>query len=537
MATRTPVRAAPRRRTVPPAYRPMAATLVDRPFDHPDWLFEPKFDGLRVLVRFDGRDVALVSRNDKPQESMFPDVAAAMRNALRHPAVADGEIVCFDAEGRTSFRALQQRFHLTDPAEIRARAERFPAFVYLFDLLWLDGRDLTAEPLAERKRLLRDAVRWSDRVRWTESSRGDGIARFRAACRRGDEGVIGKLLTSRYVGGRDPAWVKVKCLGRQEFVIGGFTDPQRSRVGLGALLVGYYDRGRLTYAGKVGTGYTKETLLDLRRRLERIETGSSPFDAGDPPAGPGVHWVRPKLVAEIGFSEWTQNGLLRQPRFEGLRADKAPRDCRRERPRATSDDLTEAEAIMPAKTRNREPDEGSLAEYQAKRNFRATPEPAPGRGRSNKQPIFVVQEHHATRLHYDFRLEAGGVLKSWAVTKEPSLDPAVKRLAVRVEDHPLAYANFAGTIPEGHYGAGEVSIWDRGTYEVADPDRTVAEGLEAGKLSFVLHGGKLNGRFSLIRMRDKKGGKENWLLIKSRDEFAKPGGAAVEAAPARRRRK
>ncbi len=192
---------------------------------------------------------------------------------------------------------------------------------------------------------------------------------------------------------------------------------------------------------------------------------------------------------------------------------------------------------MPTKAKGRTADKSSLSEYRSKRDFRATPEPAPGRGRSNKQPIFVVQEHHATRLHYDFRLEAGGVLKSWAVTKEPSLDPAVKRLAVRVEDHPLAYAGFAGTIPEGHYGAGKVSIWDRGTYEVADPDRTVAEGLKAGKLSFVLHGGKLNGRFSLVRMRGKKGGKENWLLIKSRDEFAKPGGAAAEAAPARRRRK
>src|SRR5437588_6501891 len=140
---------------------------------------------------------------------------------------------------------------------------------------------------------------------------------------------------------------------------------------------------------------------------------------------------------------------------------------------------------MPAKKKAATP--AALGEYEAKRDFRATPEPTPAPARPHKQPIFVVQEHHATRLHYDFRLEADGVLKSWAVTKEPSLDPAVKRLAVRVKDHPLGYATFRGTIPEGHYGAGEVRIWDRGTYENLDAGRTVAEGLAAGRLSLALH--------------------------------------------------
>jgi bifunctional non-homologous end joining protein LigD len=172
----------------------------------------------------------------------------------------------------------------------------------------------------------------------------------------------------------------------------------------------------------------------------------------------------------------------------------------------------------------------ALGEYEKKRDFGATPEPAPRPEKPHTRPIFVVQRHDATRLHYDFRLEAGGVLKSWAVTKEPSLDPAVKRLAVRVEDHPLSYAGFEGTIPEGHYGAGEVRIWDRGTFENADADRTFAEGLAAGRLSFVLHGKKLKGRFSLVRMRGGKGKKENWLLIKGRDEHAKRGEAA-ESSP------
>lgn len=320
----------------------MTATLVDGSFDHPDWVFEPKFDGLRVQVRFDGRELVLMSRNGKPQEVMFPDVAAALRSAIRRPAVMDGEIVCFDDRGRTSFRALQQRFHLIDPREIAVRAERYPASIFLFDLLWLDGDDATAKPLSERKRLLHKSTRWSDRVRETKFHEGKGKKLFEQACRRGEEGIIGKLATSRYVGGRDPAWVKIKCLGRQEFVVGGFTDPQRSRVGLGALLVGYYDGDRLVYAGKVGTGYTTDTLLALRKGLNGIEQTKSPFQKGDPPWGVGVHWVRPVLVVEIAFPEWTQNDLLRQPRFEGLRTDKKPRDCKRERPRDAGADVAEA---------------------------------------------------------------------------------------------------------------------------------------------------------------------------------------------------
>jgi bifunctional non-homologous end joining protein LigD len=153
------------------------------------------------------------------------------------------------------------------------------------------------------------------------------------ARREGNEGIIGKHLASPYVPGRSDWWVKIKCIGRQEFVVGGFTDPQRSRVGLGALLVGYYsdDGKRLSYSGKVGTGYTSEVLMQLRDRLGKLERRSSPFDEGGPPSSADVHWVEPRLVAEIAFSEWTQNGLLRQPRFEGLRRDKTPKQCRRER--------------------------------------------------------------------------------------------------------------------------------------------------------------------------------------------------------------
>jgi DNA ligase D-like protein (predicted ligase) len=320
---------------MPAAPQPMLCTLVAEPFDNPDWIFEPKFDGLRALGRFDGKHLTLLSRHGESQNFQFPDVVEALEASLSRPAIVDGEVVCFDDKGKTSFQMLQQRFHLKDAAEVRARMEKYPASICLFDLLHYDRYDLTRLPLEERKKVLRKAVRWSDRVRWTDFQRGNGTELFRRACREHREGIIGKHKGSLYSGRRSSWWVKIKCIGRQEFVVGGFTDPQRSRVGLGALLAGYYsDLGRrLIYAGKVGTGFTHEILLDLRQRLDRLEQDRCPFDEGDPPRGPHVHWVRPRLVAEIAFAEWTQHGLLRQPRYEGLRTDKKSREVHRERPR------------------------------------------------------------------------------------------------------------------------------------------------------------------------------------------------------------
>ncbi|HEX6511065.1 MAG TPA: non-homologous end-joining DNA ligase, partial [Chloroflexota bacterium] len=329
---------------LPPAPRPMLATLVDKAFDHPDWIFEPKFDGLRILARFDGRRLTLLSRNGPSQNLPFPDIEQALRDSLKQPAIVDGEVVCFDEHGQTSFQALPQRFHLQDRATIRQRARPYPASLYLFDLLYLDHFDLTSRPLHERKHMLRQAVQWLERVRWTEYQRQQGQALFQRACREGGEGIIGKQFHSLYLAGRSADWVKIKCIGRQEFVIGGFTEPQRSRIGLGALLVGYYreDGERLVYAGKVGSGYTRQTLLDLRQRLEALEQTVSPFAEGALSGGGPVHWVQPVLVAEIAFAAWTQHGLLRQPRFEGLRPDKTLRECRRERPRYDKHSRTSA---------------------------------------------------------------------------------------------------------------------------------------------------------------------------------------------------
>jgi len=216
----------------------MLCELVAEPFDNREWIFEPKLDGLRVLAYCDGSKIELISRNEKSQNLQFFDVLEALRKSVSKTAILDGEIVSLDENGYSSFRQLQQRFHLLDKQAIARRAREHPAYFYAFDLLYFNGRDIRDRPLSQRKRLLKTAVKWSDRVRYTPGTVGTGKKLLADACRQKREGIVGKRLDSIYAGDRSVAWVKIKCSGRQEFVIGGFTDPQRSRVGIGALLVG-----------------------------------------------------------------------------------------------------------------------------------------------------------------------------------------------------------------------------------------------------------------------------------------------------------
>jgi bifunctional non-homologous end joining protein LigD len=240
--------------------------------------------------------------------------------------------------GRTSFARLQQRIGISDPG--RARQSPVAVFYYVFDLLHLEGHDTTALPLRARKSLLRGTLSFRSRtLRYTPHRNAEGEVLFAAACAQGWEGAIAKLADAPYVGRRSGDWLKFKCSAGQELVVGGFTEPTRSRVGLGALLVGYYEAGDLVYAGKVGTGFSQATLRELRQRLDALETPDSPFRGDDVrraargSGGGAVHWVRPELVAEVAFTEWTTDGRLRHPRFIGLRDDKRPRDVVREVPR------------------------------------------------------------------------------------------------------------------------------------------------------------------------------------------------------------
>jgi DNA ligase D-like protein (predicted ligase) len=317
-----------RYRSQPAWIPPMLATLTEEFPTEGKWIYEPKLDGIRALSYATGGTIRMYSRNRKPLNDAYPELVEALGSAVRGDAVLDGEVVAFDSErGITSFSRLQQRMQLRDP--LRARRSQVAVHLYLFDCLFYDGADLTGLPLLERKAVLQDVVRFDDPIRFTPHKSTGGVAMLRAACEQGAEGIIAKRATSRYVSSRSADWLKLKCLRRQEFVIGGYTAPQGSRERLGALLVGYYDGDSLRYAGKVGTGYDRRALELLHSRLVPLHRLTSPFNQGPRPAEK-IQWVSPKLVGEVGFSEWTSAGLLRHPRYLGLRSDKAAREVRRE---------------------------------------------------------------------------------------------------------------------------------------------------------------------------------------------------------------
>ncbi len=317
-----------RRRPMPTWLPPMLATLSEELPPAGNWVYEPKLDGVRALIYVTGRSVRMYSRNRKPLNDAYPELVEALRHGVHGEAVLDGEVVAFDEErGVSSFSRLQQRMQLRDP--VRALRSQVAVHLYLFDCMYYEGIDLTGLQLLERKSVLKDVVSVGDVLHVTNVNTKGAAAMLRKACARGEEGIMAKRADSRYLSARTMDWLKIKCLRRQELVIGGYTAPQGSRERLGALLVGHYDGKGLRYAGKVGTGYDRKTLELLYQRLLPLHRATSPFVEGPKPAG-DVQWVDPKLVAEIGFSEWTSAGLLRHPRFIGLRDDKAAHEVRRE---------------------------------------------------------------------------------------------------------------------------------------------------------------------------------------------------------------
>lgn len=305
---------------------PALATLTDDYFDDPGWIYERKLDGERVVAVKADKKVTLYSRNEKKLNGSYPEIVEALE-AQDGDFVVDGEVVAFEGN-RTSFARLQGRIGLHDPE--RARGTGIAVYYYVFDLLSAGGYALDGLPLTARKKLLRAALSFSNQVRFTPHRREKGIEYRSEACAKGWEGVIAKDGSAPYARGRSRKWLKFKCVRDQELVIGGFTDPKGSRVGFGALLVGYWDGGKLRYAGKIGTGYDNETLRRLRDRLDGIVRDDSPF--ADPVRETGAHFVHPRLVAQVGFTEWTRDNKLRHPRFLGLRRDKAAKDVVRETP-------------------------------------------------------------------------------------------------------------------------------------------------------------------------------------------------------------
>jgi len=304
-------------------YDPQLATLVKTPPSGDRWLHEIKYDGYRIGCVIDKSGVRLISRNGNDWTGVFPEIADAARKLKADAALVDGEVAMVLPDGRTSFEALQHA--------AAGSASRAPLVYFVFDLLRLDGERIERLPLEERKARLRKLVggRQTGRIRYAEHIEGRGDALFEHATRLGLEGIVSKRRDLPYQPGRRDSWQKTKVMQREAFVIGGFTDPAGTREGIGALLVGYYEGPRLVFSGRVGTGFSHAVATDLRRRLDQIAQRECPFDPA--PGGPErhAHWVKPTVVCDVTFVEWTDDGRLRHPSFQGLRAGVKPRDVTR----------------------------------------------------------------------------------------------------------------------------------------------------------------------------------------------------------------
>ena len=306
---------------------PMKATLTAHPFSDPAWVFERKLDGVRATVRRTAKGVTITSRTGRRMDN-YPELAEAFEAESAAEFVVDGEIVAFEGS-RTSFEKLQGRLGISDPR--LARLTGIEVFMYVFDILELEGRDVTGLPLRERKALLKSSLEFHGPVRYTQHRNEKGEKFFLEACAKGWEGLIAKRADSTYQHRRSKDWLKVKCSFEQELVIGGFTPPKGSRERFGALLVGYHEGDDLRYAGKVGTGFDHHTLEMLGDKMKALRRPTTPFTAGSGLPRDAT-WIAPELVGEFGFSEWTRDGKLRHPRYLGLRDDKDASEVVRELP-------------------------------------------------------------------------------------------------------------------------------------------------------------------------------------------------------------
>jgi len=315
-----------KKKTMPQFFKPMLATLTHDYFDDPDWIYERKLDGERALCFLKNGSCRLMSRNEKDISFRYPELIKGM-GANRYDLAVDGEIVAFD-KNVTSFQRLQKRMHVSSEQE--AGSSGVKVFYYVFDIPFLDGFDLTALRLSLRKKLLKRFIESADPIRYLPHRNEKGRKYHHEACQKGWEGIIAKDGNSRYVHSRSRRWLKFKCVKDQEFIIVGYTDPRGSRIGFGALLLGYNEDKKIIYAGEVGTGYSDKALKMLKEKLEDIETDKPPIARAGEISGHGIHWVEPRLVCQVGFTEWTKKGKLRHPRFKGLRDDKDPGEVFRE---------------------------------------------------------------------------------------------------------------------------------------------------------------------------------------------------------------
>lgn len=459
-------------------YKPMLAKEIIAPFNSKDWIFEIKWDGIRA-ISYINKTLSIRSRNGKELKHNFPELEEL--KALGENVVLDGEIVVMK-NGKPDFQRLLERNQTSSDRDATYMANSSPATYIVFDILEKDGISLTKLPLVERKELLKKHMKEGRSVILSIFVEEQGEAYYEAALQRGLEGIIAKKKDSPYEPGvRSGGWQKIKKLRSCDCAVLGYTLGEGARKSLGALILALYDNEKPVYVGKVGTGFTDKDLALLHEAFKGLAANEETLSMVDVPQQ--VVWLKPKIVCEVVYQNVTEDRKLRMPRFRRLRIDKSPLEC-------TFSQLEEV----------------SLSEYASKRDFTATSEPHGTRGQG-EGISFVVQEHHARRLHYDLRLERDGTLKSWAVPKGIPSKQSEKRLAVETEDHPLEYSRFEGTIPKGQYGAGIVKIWDKGLYE--------PKLWEKDKIEFSLNGGKLTGKYLLTRL--KKAGEKDWLILRVGD--------------------
>ncbi|MEP6743106.1 MAG: non-homologous end-joining DNA ligase [bacterium] len=315
-----------RKAPLPEFIPPQLATLVREAPDGDDWLHELKFDGYRMICHLHRGKASFWSRNHKDWTEKFPNLSKALKKLPVTTAILDGEVVVVDRAGRSSFQKLQQ--------SMKGGAATF--VFQIFDLIYLDGYSLTRTPLRERKALLEELlakVKAEGPLRYSDHVVGNGAKFFKQACDYGIEGIVSKLADSFYESTRSRSWLKVKCNRRQEFVIAGYTPSKKDFPGFGSLILGVYDLGKLVYSGRVGTGFSIKQRLELQKKLDRIAQPAMPF--ATKPKDPGLrdaHWAKPELVGEVEFTEWTEEGSIRHPSFQGLREDKKANDVIREEP-------------------------------------------------------------------------------------------------------------------------------------------------------------------------------------------------------------
>lgn len=315
-----------RKAPMPEFVAPQLATLVERPPVGDAWLHELKFDGYRLLCHLQGRQVRFWTRNRKDWTDKFASVGKAVKALPLKRAILDGEIVALDSSGRASFQRLQQSINKGGGSAL---------IFHIFDLIYIEGYNLTRCSLRERKAVLEELLAPLDEgglLRYSDHIEGHGAQFFKEACKLGIEGIVSKQAESKYESTRSRNWQKVKCIKRQEFVIAGYTLSDKG-IPFSSLVLGVYDKGKLIYAGRAGTGYTNAMRVELKKKLDRIASDKRPFEVipKDPDLRKAV-WAEPKLVGEVAFTEWTDEGIIRHPSFQGLREDKKPHDVVREKP-------------------------------------------------------------------------------------------------------------------------------------------------------------------------------------------------------------